>query len=268
MSNHPPLQPDHLYRLTGPTGETGIFVFCQDRIGPYWQATAPGDVQRLFGHGGSVKAVTSPAIAAVELYMPDCNATRTIETTEPEGEEHKPMENYEDVIGDIGAMIGELATTTDGQTIKARRGAYKPKTELGTFVQKVVNETMEKVRRGERISAFQIGDRVKSPDGTLYTIATSFWCNPKNVNDTRPHGVLVDDDGQRITLPMYEIRKLANLTTEPEAAHETDQPHRKQMAQRVPVDEKVSLQEQAHPPLAEVRETCHETGTAAQLELF
>jgi hypothetical protein len=88
-NHHPPLQTDTLYRLTGPTGETGIFLFCRDKIGPYWQQTAPGDVQRVFGHGGSVKAVTSPAIAAVEPYAPDNKATRT--PPEPEPGEYQPM---------------------------------------------------------------------------------------------------------------------------------------------------------------------------------
>jgi hypothetical protein len=51
-------------------------------------------------------------------------------------------------------------------------------------------------------------------------------------------------------------------------AHETDYPHREQVAQRVPVDEKVPLQEQAHPHLAAVHEAGHEAGAPAQLELF
>jgi hypothetical protein len=80
---NPPLQADTLYRLTSTTGEAGIFLYQRDKIGPYWQATAPGDIQRLFGYGGSVTAVTSPAIAAVEPYAPDNKATRTIDPPEP-----------------------------------------------------------------------------------------------------------------------------------------------------------------------------------------
>jgi hypothetical protein len=56
--------------------------------------------------------------------------------------------------------------------------------------------------------------------------------------------------------------------TRKEAAHETDHPHREQVALGVPVGETLPLQEQAHAHLAAVCEAGHEAGAPAQLELF
>lgn len=56
--------------------------------------------------------------------------------------------NFEatDVIGDLGAMMGQCAQMGSGRTIADTNGRYQPKTELGKHIQATVDREMARIR--------------------------------------------------------------------------------------------------------------------------